>query len=180
MRKIILLSFAVFLLVVILFQGIQIESVDEYYLNHIDDIEKADAVVTYEIRCDTVFDHLDQLDPSLKKGEYIPKDGIIFPKTKVVLRPDDSVFNLLDRICRKNQIQMEYEGASKNNYGTIYVEGIHHLYEFSCGPLSGWTYVVNGEMTNLGADQYHPKDGDYILWQYTCDLGRDLGTYVGD
>ena len=63
------------------------------------------------------------------------------------------------------------------NYGSVYVQGINHLYEFSCGELSGWMYMVNGEFPNYGCSKYELKDGDEIVWCYTCDLGRDVGCY---
>lgn len=62
-------------------------------------------------------------------------------------------------------------------YNSVYVEGINHLYEFSAGELSGWMYKVNGVYPNYGCSQYVLKDGDVIEWNYTVDLGRDLGHY---
>ena len=66
------------------------------------------------------------------------------------------------------------------NYGSVYVQGINHLYEFSCGELSGWMYKVNGVFPNYGCSKYVLKNGDKIEWVYTCDLGRDVGGYMGD
>ena len=61
------------------------------------------------------------------------------------------------------------------------VEGINQLYELDCGKNSGWMYSVNGTFPNYGASAYKPKDGDVILWVYTCDLGNDVGNpYQGD
>ena len=102
-------------------------------------------------------------------------NGIILPKTEYVLRPGDTVFSILDRAVRYNRIQMEYQGASENNYGSVYIRGIHYLYEFSCGPLSGWMYRVDGEFPNYGCSKYELHDGQTIEWVYTCDLGHDVG-----
>ena len=55
------------------------------------------------------------------------------------------------------------------------IEGIANLYEFDGGPLSGWVYSVNGVFPNYGSSKYALKDGDQVLWQYTCDLGADVG-----
>jgi len=57
----------------------------------------------------------------------------------------------------------------------VYIRGIHYLYEFSCGPLSGWMYRVDGEFPNYGCSRYVLRDGQTIEWVYTCDLGRDVG-----
>jgi hypothetical protein len=57
------------------------------------------------------------------------------------------------------------------------IAGINNLYEFDVGELSGWMYKVNGWYPNYGCSRYQVKDGDLIEWNYTCDLGRDLGEY---
>ena len=54
-------------------------------------------------------------------------------------------------------------------------QGIHNLYEFDCGELSGWMYNVNGWFPNYGCSRYALQDGDVIRWRYTCDLGADVG-----
>ena len=60
-------------------------------------------------------------------------------------------------------------------YNSAYVEGIHNLYEFDCGALSGWMYKVNGWYPNYGCSRYQMKDGDVVEWRFTCDLGNDIG-----
>lgn len=29
-----------------------------------------------------------------------------------------------------------------------------------------WIFYVNGKMSEVGAGEYHPKDGDQIIWKY--------------
>lgn len=70
---------------------------------------------------------------------------------------------------------MDFQGANETSYNSIYIKGINYLYEFSCGPLSGWMYLVNGEFPDFGVNKYDLKDGDVIEFKYTCDLGRDIG-----
>lgn len=174
-----LLSLA--LIIVVLIHGTNIQSVDEYYLTHIDDITPQSETVFISIRCDTVLQNYDELDKVLQSDKYVPQNGVILPETEYVLRPGDTVFDILDRAVRYNKIQMEYQGADKNSYGSVYVQGINYLYEFSCGPLSGWMYQVNGEFPNYGCSKYKLKDGDRIAWVYTCDLGKDVGCiWMGD
>lgn len=181
MKKDLLALFGLILIIAVIINGTNIQSVDEYYLTHIDDITPESETVTLSIRCDTILDNYDDLDPSLKSEEFVPKDGIILPPTEYVLRPGDTVFDILDRAVRYNKIQMEYQGADKNSYGSVYIQGIHYLYEFSCGPLSGWMYRVDGEFPNYGCSKYELKDGQVIEWIYTCDLGRDAGcVWIGD
>ena len=70
---------------------------------------------------------------------------------------------------------MEYQGARENSFGSAYIQGLHYLYEFSCGPLSGWMYRVDGEFPDYGCSRYVLHDGQVVEWVYTCDLGRDVG-----
>ena len=168
------LAIVVFILIFV-FSGTKIQTVDEYYLTHIDDIIEDSETIFLTIRCDTILDNWDNLDPSLKYEKYVPEDGVILARTEYVLRKGDTVYDVLDRAIRHNQIQMEC--IYSQNYGSVYVQGINHLYEFSCGELSGWMYMVNGEFPNYGCSKYELKDGDEIIWCYTCDLGRDVGCY---
>jgi hypothetical protein len=168
------LAIVVFILIFV-FSGTKIQTVDEYYFTHIDDITEDSETIYLTIRCDTILNNWDDLDPALKHEKYVPEDGVILARTEYVLRKGDTVYDVLDRAIRHNQIQMEC--IYSQNYGSVYVQGINHLYEFSCGELSGWMYMVNGEFPNYGCSKYELKDGDEIIWCYTCDLGRDVGCY---
>lgn len=175
MKKDLLALFVIILLVAVVINGTNIQTVDEYYLTHIDDITPESETVTISIRCDTILANYEDLDPALRSDEFVPPDGVILPPTRYVLRPGDTVFDLLDRAVRYNRIQMEYQGADANSFGSVYVQGIHYLYEFSCGPLSGWMYRVDGEFPNYGCSKYVLRDGQTVEWVYTCSLGADVG-----
>lgn len=139
-------------------------------------IKKEKRYVTIGIHAETLLKNWDLLDSELQDEKYVPKDGVILNATKYELLTDDeSVWDVLLRATKEHKIQLEYQGASKNIYKSVYVEGINHLYEFSAGELSGWMYQVNGTYPNYGCGQYVLKDGDVIEWHYTVDLGRDLG-----
>ncbi len=128
--------------------------------------------VTIEIRCDTLASDLSKLEnPALES--YIPADGTILPTTKVTVEEGTTVFDVLNKVCRDKGIQVE--SSYTPAYGSYYVEGINHLYEFDGGKLSGWMYKVNGWFPNYGCSAYTLKDGDVIVWVYTCDLGNDVG-----
>ncbi len=126
---------------------------------------------TFSIECSTILNNLDQLDPD--KLEMVPSGGVILPKTTVTFYEGESVFDVLQRVCKENGIHME--AAWTPIYNSAYVEGIHNLYEFDCGALSGWMYKVNGWYPNYGSSRYQLKDGDVVEWRYTCDLGNDIG-----
>lgn len=172
MKKNLLAVCIAVLLIVFLCMGTKIQSVDDYYLTHIDDITADSDTVFLSIECGTILENWDDLDPALRYEKYVPSDGIILDKTEYVLRPKDTVYDILDRAARYNKIQIEFQGG-------IYVEGLNYLYERSCGPLSGWMYKVNGEFPNYGCSVYELEDGDVVEWVYTCDQGRDVGSDWG-
>ena len=55
------------------------------------------------------------------------------------------------------------------------IELVNNLYEFDCGSLSGWMYKVNEWFPNYGCSRYVLKNGDDVVWCYTCNLGYDVG-----
>ena len=133
---------------------------------------KYDYSCTIEIRCDTILNNMGNLT-SGKEG-YVPKNGTILRTTTVGFNDGETVFDVLKRICDSKGIQIEFSYTPM--YGSNYVEGINHLYEFDCGSQSGWMYKVNGWFPNYGSSSYKLKDGDVIVWCYTCNgLGEDVG-----
>lgn len=173
-KDLLMLGFAV-LIVIVLLSGTKIQSVEEYYLTHSEEITEDSNTVTVSIDCSAVLNNWDNLSKELQDGDYIPEDGMILPPTKYVLRKGDTAFDVLKRVTKYEKIPMEYQGAEQNIYETSYIEGINYLYEFSCGPLSGWMYKVNEEFPGIGCSRYELKDGDHLVFIYTCDLGRDIG-----
>ena len=136
-----------------------------------------DKTCTIAIVCPTIFDNLNSLNA--EKAPFIPKDGTILPSTKVTFTEGETVFDVLRRVCDAAQLQIEYSYTPL--YESYYVEGINHLYEFDCGPESGWMFKVNEWFPNYGCSAYTLKDGDDIVWCYTCTgLGADVGeTWMG-
>lgn len=175
MRKDIVIVLFIALFIAVIVSGTKIQSVDEYYLTHIDDITEDSETIFISIDASTLRDHWDQLDSELQSEEYVPDDGVILEESEYVLRPKDTVLDVLKRAVRHHHIHMESQGADKNVYNSVYIQGINHLYEFSAGPLSGWMYAVNGESPDKGVGKYELQDGDVIEFKYTIDLGRDIG-----
>ncbi len=123
------------------------------------------------IACDTILDNMSDLTEG--KEVLVPDDGVIFSEREVTFYQGESVYDVLLRETQNNRIHMESSFTPK--YNSAYVEGINNLYEFDCGRYSGWMYEVNGWYPNYGCSRYLVKEGDVIHWNYTCDLGRDLG-----
>jgi len=181
MKKDLLIVCVIAVVITFLALGTKIQSVDDYYLTHLDEIQEGSETVFLSIDCKKLLDpeNLKSLDPNLRDEKYVPLDGVILHMTEYVLRPNDTVFHILDRAVRHNKIPMVYQKAPLTAYNSVYIQGINHLFQFSCGELSGWAYIVNGEYQSGGSGAYKLKDGDVIEWKYTCDLGRDLGGDMG-
>ena len=101
--------------------------------------------------------------------------GTILDTTEVELKDGDTVFDILKQVVKDNSIQMEYKGRKSS----IYIQGIHNIYEFDKGPESGWVYRVNGEISQVSCSAHKLNDGDKIEWLYTTDLGREFGAPGG-
>ncbi|MBE6859661.1 MAG: DUF4430 domain-containing protein, partial [Ruminococcus sp.] len=125
---------------------------------------------TFSIECSTILNNLNDLEAD--KREIVPSNGIILPPTVVTFYEGESVFDVLQRVCKENNIHMEASWTPV--YNSAYVEGINNLYEFDCGNLSGWMYCVDGWYPNYGCSRYQLKDGETVEFRYTCDLGKDV------
>lgn len=126
---------------------------------------------TLSIRCDTILDNLDWMDPD--KLELVPSDGVIFEEKTVNFNQGESVFDVLLREMQNAGIHLEFENTPM--YGSAYIEGIANIYEFDCGELSGWMYKVNDLFPNYGCSAYRLENGDRVEFVYTCDYGIDVG-----
>ncbi len=126
---------------------------------------------TISISCATILDNLEDLDP--EKTELVPEDGWLLEPITATFYEGESVFDVLQRVCREQKIHMEFVDTPM--YNSAYIEGIGNLYEFDCGNLSGWMYCVNEWFPNYGCSRYALQNGDVIRWVYTCDLGADVG-----
>jgi len=131
-----------------------------------------DHVCTITIVCDTILDNTNNLNE--EKAPFVPRNGTILPKTRVSFAEGDTVFEVLNKVCEAADIQIEYSWTPM--YNSYYIEGINHLYEFDVGPESGWMYKVDEWFPNYGCSAYKLKDGQDIVWCYTCNgYGADVG-----
>ena len=126
---------------------------------------------TFSISCETILDNWDLCDES--KKPMVPADGVILPATTVTFSEGESVYDVLQRVCKDNKIHMESSWTPM--YNSAYIEGIHNLYEFDVGQGSGWMYAANGWYPNYGCSRYALQNGDVVAWRYTCDYGADIG-----
>ena len=124
--------------------------------------------VTIAISCKTAINNGLNKKPGFS---HLPSNGIILQNMKVEFNEGDTVFDKLVKVTRNKGIHMEYRGSGSNTY----IEGINNLYEFDGGSNSGWMYSVNGVYPNYGVGAYKVKSSDVIKFNYTCNLGADLG-----
>ncbi len=130
----------------------------------------------FMIECSSILNNLDEL--ASEKLEILPENGIILKKTEVKFKAGESVFDVLKKLCKEKNIHLEYTFTI--DYNSDYIEGIGNIYANDCGQLSGWMYKVNDWYPNYGCSRYILRDGDAVVFRYTCDLGRDIGNeYMG-
>jgi hypothetical protein len=103
---------------------------------------------------------------SKDKLSLVPKDGVILAEKSVEIKDGETVYDVLLRETKANGIPME--SASAPVYQSIYIKGIHNIYEKDFGATSGWTYTVNGKQPPVGCNQYQLKNGDNIQWLFIC------------
>lgn len=89
----------------------------------------------------------------------------------VTLSEGDTAFTALKRALEQKGVSLNYTGTGSS----VYVQAIGGLAEFDHGTESGWMYSVNGVFPKSSAGAYTLKNGDVLRWQYTKDLGKDLG-----
>ncbi len=133
---------------------------------------KPDTLTCYlSISCAQILNNMEQLEDG--KESLVPSNGVIYSRHAVQFQPGETVFDVLKRVTKENRIHMESRFTPA--YESAYICGIGNLYEFDCGPESGWMYCVNGWYPNYGVSKYQLNDQDVVQFNYTCDLGRDLG-----
>lgn len=132
--------------------------------------EPVKETVTLAIVCDRALES--ELLPDPVRA-VLPSGGVILSAVTTELNEGESVWDILQRVCRENGVALEASWTPA--YHTAYVQGIGQLYEFDCGQGSGWVYSVNGTVPGTGCSGYYPKNGDAIRWMYTCDYGNDVG-----
>ena len=129
-----------------------------------------DGTVTVSIDCKSLAEDPSKLTkPELKK--YIPEDGVILKETEYKFKEGENVYDALEALCLKNDIQLET--SEDTVYKSRYIEGINYLYEKDGGKMSGWLFSVNGKTPNYGASKVKLEDGQKIRWFYTVNYEDD-------
>ena len=97
MKKDLLILFAVVLALAVLIGGSEFQSVEEYYLVHIDDIEEDSETVFISIDCADVLRHWEDLDPALQAEGVIPdKDATYLLYCRTGRRSAEAAVTLME------------------------------------------------------------------------------------
>ncbi|HHU23060.1 MAG TPA: DUF4430 domain-containing protein [Clostridiales bacterium] len=126
---------------------------------------------TLSIRCDTVLANMDKLASG--KEDIIPESGYFLYLTDVEFLEGDTVFDVLKRELQSQKLHLAFTATPGT--GSVYIDGLFNLYEFDCGSLSGWIFLVNGVSPGISCSEVELNSGDLIEFAYTCDMGKDLG-----
>jgi len=82
----------------------------------------------------------------------------------IELEKETTVFELLEKITQENNLEFSYK-----DYGLelgALVESINNISNDTKADLF-WNYWVNNVYAEVGASNYHLKDGDKVEWKYT-------------
>ncbi|MBQ4504581.1 MAG: S-layer homology domain-containing protein, partial [Firmicutes bacterium] len=120
---------------------------------------------------------LDDIDSMFKKPL-----GTIIKATKVPFKKDDTIAAVTLRLLDELDYSVEYEGDENSGFyletiGNFKINGktCESFGEFDAGQDSGWMITWNEWFIDQGASEFKVKDDDIVRWQYTCQLGRDIG-----
>ena len=98
--------------------------------------------------------------------------GVIVSATKVPFKAYDTIASVTLRLLKAKSISASYQGSE---FSGFYLSSVGGFGEFDAGSGSGWMVTWNDWFINKGASEFAVKDGDVVKWQYTCQLGADIG-----
>ncbi|MBQ9551652.1 MAG: DUF4430 domain-containing protein [Clostridia bacterium] len=123
--------------------------------------------VSIAIRCDSVL-------PYAAENPAVPTDGVILNASEIALAPDSTAYDQLLLAAKLNGFTFINKSAADNDYKDAYISTLAGLSEFDYGENSGWLFAVNGKLASVGCGAYKLKDGDSVVWYYTCNYVEDM------
>ncbi len=114
--------------------------------------------------------------------------GVLVLPTQVPYALGDTIATVTLRLLDALNVEYSHWGTVLSGF---YLECIKDFYvsdgtlidilgEFDAGGGSGWMITWNNWFINMGASEFQVEDGDIIKWQFTCQLGSDIGCSMSD
>ena len=97
-----------------------------------------------------------------------PESGWIIVEQEIALEDDDTVWNVISRVCRNKGIAVSKIGSG----ASIFVKAIDGVAPVSA--QSGWMFSIDGEYILSSAGNITLIGGEIIRWKYTVNGGDDL------
>ena len=96
-----------------------------------------------------------------EKRDALSPDGVVLSLQDVSFSDADTAMSILLSELKKAKKHFQEKDG--------YVSAIDNVYAGDCGNVSGWMFFVNGELSEVGAREYTPKEGDEILFRYVVN-----------
>ncbi|MDF2567168.1 MAG: hypothetical protein K0R90_624 [Oscillospiraceae bacterium] len=125
-----------------------------------------------------------RLQDELNEGsvDFPTKLGEIIAPTKVPFYDGENIASVTLRLLDMKSIEYAYTGSPDSSFYLSCIQNfkvgqksIATFGEFDAGSGSGWMVTLNNWFINMSASEFPVEDGDIIRWQYTCQLGADIG-----
>ena len=118
-------------------------------------------------------------------GDYVhdsDKDGVVHTlaagnlttwvsATTVTVDSNATAWDAIQQVLNSKGLSCGY--SYNATYGSVYIESVNGLGEFTNGKDSGWKYTVNGAYPAVGVSAYYLKNGDKILLHYTDNYKKE-------
>jgi len=108
--------------------------------------------------------------------------GTIISSTRAPFTDGDTIADVTLRLLDNLGYTYQHTGTTKKGFYLGSIGGFTHkgisydsFGEFDAGSGSGWMITYNKKFIECGASDFEVKNGDTIKWQYTCQLGKDIG-----
>ncbi len=103
-------------------------------------------------------EHLGEVTVTINDGRQILADA------KIEIFEEDTAFSTLRDCCLASGLELEDSAGIVTRIG--------NKANMADGPLSGWLFLVNGEVLMTGPMDYKVSDKDVIEWQFITDFNE--------
>ena len=135
------------------------------------------VIVSFEDKGVRRNEELSDIEPQFRKPL-----GSIVPMTRVPFKIGDTVAAVTLRLLEEKGLTAYYQGDAFGGFyleaiGDFTVKGTYYesFGEFDAGVDSGWMITWDDWFINEGASEFTVENNDLVKWQYTCQLGEDIG-----